>query len=196
MQRSMLILGVLAILVCSASPAPADTSTFTETTIASGTVDGTGFTNALVTITLTGDTANVGSGSPGKFSLPGIGMVSVSGVGSDTFTDDIRAAENQALPGAGISDFTLNRTIIFTLNAGFASYDLTSSIGPLSGNGEFNNSFAFPTLGGTFDLTSIGTVTFTAVESVATPEPGSLLLLAAGLAGLLGTAVRKKKVTA
>ena len=64
--------------------------TYTETATGTGTLDGTAFTNALVTVTLLGDTSNVAGGSC-CWSVSGTATVSVAGVGADTLTDDIHA---------------------------------------------------------------------------------------------------------
>src|ERR1700751_3993788 len=63
--------------------ARADGIVVTDTTTGSGSLDGTVFINALVTLTLVGNTTNVTGTS--IFRLPGTATVSVGGVGSDTF---------------------------------------------------------------------------------------------------------------
>ena len=183
------------LFIGGAVSAHADIITFTEiTTTASGNLDGTAFSNALVSLVLTGDRTNVDGEEAPEFTLIGTGTVSVAGVGSDTFTDTIDVFVNSlAGQGAGgISDLTLNRLILGTLSPGFSGYDLSTSFGPLTGLGSFNPGQVFPTAGNNgscpcpntgFDLIALGPqpsapVTFSAVESATTvPEPGSIVLL-------------------
>src|SRR5438093_6933061 len=100
-------------LVGCVSPLLATPITYSEVVTATGSLGASAFTNALVAITLTGDTANVAG--LGTFLNPGVATVTVSGLGTATFTDaDLRAVDNQALARAGISDFTLGRAILFT----------------------------------------------------------------------------------
>jgi hypothetical protein len=162
----------------------ADTIVVTETTTASGTLDGSNFVDALLTLTITGDTNNLMNDASDFFSIVGAGTVSVAGVGSDTFTDVVEATDTHDIMGAGISDVTTNHAILFTLNPAFATYELTTSIGPVTGSGLSNPAFiTFATANGSFSVASIGSVTYTAtVGSV--PEPASVGLLLAGLAGL------------
>jgi len=191
MRKTLWIIIFAALFVVFGAPAAyADGIAITETTIASGNLDGTAFTNALVKLTVMGSTTNV-TGGPPIFRLPGTATVSVAGVGTDTFTDNIGAVVNQSIQAAGISDLTFNGAILFTFNSGFSTYDLTTSIGPLLGASEFNVT-AFPTVGGTFNFIAAGDSTYTA--KVATPEPGSLLMLSTGLLGLTGLAFCRKRI--
>jgi hypothetical protein len=73
--------------------------------------------------------------------------------------------------------------ILFTNNASFSTYDLKTAFGPVLGPAAFNPGHSFPTTDGLFVLNSIpNAVTFTA--TTATPEPASLTILGAALAGL------------
>jgi hypothetical protein len=186
MKRSFLAVAIMTVLMCGASAVHADTITFTDTATMSGSLDGVSFTNALVTFTVVGDTANSSNGGSGSvFRLPGVTTVTVAGVGSDTLSDaSTGAVDNQTLGVAGISDFTTHIGLTFTVNAAaFDTYSLTSSIGPITGSAEVSI-FDFATVNGSLDLAAISRQsTFTAVEA---PEPSSMALLGMGLFGLLG----------
>jgi hypothetical protein len=193
MKRSLLVLAALLIPMFGAVAAHADSIVVTETTTAAGSLDGIGFTNALVTLTLTGSTTNVSS-LGGVFELPGTATVSVLGDGADTFTDNVNAVVNQNFEDSGFGDFTNNFGILFTQNPALSTYDLESSIGPLSGTDSFNKNVAFSTLGGAFDITfTTGSATFTATVGNV-PEPSCLLLLGMGFASLLGMSIWKNTV--
>jgi len=64
--------------------------TYTDMATASGTIGGTPFTNALVTVMLTGNTSNVAFG-PVPFNAflmnPGAATINIAGRGTATFTD-------------------------------------------------------------------------------------------------------------
>jgi PEP-CTERM motif len=184
----------VALLGC-VSPLLATPITYSEAVTATGSLGASPFTNALVTITLTGDTANVTGFS--TFLNPGVATVAVSGLGTATFTDaDLRAVDNQALARAGISDFTLGRAILFTDNLVFATYDLKSPIGPNFGPAAFNPNSGFPTTLGNFSLASIsGNSSFTATTVPTVPEPTSLLLLGTGFVGVVARCSRRKRAS-
>ncbi len=188
------VVTVAATILCgigAATVAYATPVTYTEQLTGTGSLGGTAFTNASVTIQLVGDTATVSASPvPNDF---GTATVDVSGVGSATFTDaQMWAFDNQSLSVAGISDITKNLLIVDTSNGAFASYDLLSSIGPLSGTAGLNSGAAFPTTVGDFVLTSIArnTSSFSAdVAAAAVPEPATLTLTAIGLAA----AIRRRR---
>jgi hypothetical protein len=107
---SLALVGLLSVPL-----AKADGIVVADTTIGSGVLDGTVFINALVTLTLVGNTTNV-TGTT-IFELPGTATVSVRRVGSDTFTDNIQVVVNQTFARGGFSDFTNPAAaIIFTAN--------------------------------------------------------------------------------
>jgi hypothetical protein len=161
--------------------ARADLITYAEQVTASGGLGANNFSNALVTISFSGDTSNVTNPFPGIFqNTQGVGTVAVAGiVGTATFTDMMGADDTQSINSAGISDFTLDRATLFTNDPAFATYDLTTAIGPLSGLGDTNLGFAFPTDMGSFVLLSLNSfVTFTATTTPEpVPEPASIILL-------------------
>jgi hypothetical protein len=182
----MKLMKTLLWIALGTAVASAGTITITETITTSGTLDGTGFSNQDVTLTLTGDTGSV----VGAYSLIGIGTVTVSGVGSDTFTDTMAAITIQSGPLAGIVDVSLAKDVLDVHNAGFATYALNTSIGPLSGATSGNPGTAFNTAGGSFTISGVLNVdhpaTFTATV---TPEPGTLAMLGAGM-GILALSLQ------
>jgi hypothetical protein len=182
------------------TPAHATPITYTETATASGVLDGTLFTGALVTVTFFGDTSNVapfGGGScPSCLgNVPAASAtVKVLGVGTDTFTDTVGII-GVPVPLAGLGNMagvvfvdaapgTSGLNILATLGNGLLGYDLISPIGPISGSALIEGiAVVYHTTAGSFQWNSIpGTATFTATESSApVPEPASIMLLGTGL---------------
>jgi hypothetical protein len=187
----------LALLLCIA-PADATPITYTDTVTGTGALGAAPFTNALVTISLTGETSTVfGDPVPRDF---GSATVNVFGVGTATFTDPLMwAIDNPGVMGglAGIADVTAGFFLVGTENAAFALYNLRSSIGPISGTVLFNPGVLFPTTLGNFALTSVAgnTSTFTAFTAVtsAVAEPASVILGSTGLLGIVRSRVRRHR---
>src|SRR5579863_8149419 len=137
--KTSLLLALTAVAAC------ADSIIVTESIVTSGTLDGTAFTNALVTVHVFGDTGSVTSPLAGDFELIGVGGVNVAAVGADAFTDPTVAFVNQTGGFGGIFDQPTGFVIIDNLNAAFGTYALNTSIGPLSGTSSGNPGQAFPT---------------------------------------------------
>ncbi len=195
-----LIFTVLAAAL-SCSVIQASPITYTLSTTASGTFAGSVFTNALVTVTLMGDTSNVVAG-PGPFINtvlnPVTAVLSVFGVGTGTFTDPItlistlNAVTLLGAPAVLIVDGPLTTGTGLLLQTGsiFQTYDLRTALGPITGPGGVASGSQmatnFPTTGGNLSWAigqSMGTSTFTAVIAPTnTPEPGTWILLGSGLA--------------
>jgi hypothetical protein len=183
MKRTSLIVVAAAILLfCGAGRANADGITYTESATATGSIGATNFTGALVTITFAGDTSNV-SGASGLFTNPvGTATVTIGGIGTFAFTDSLVVFDNQPFSAVGISDATLNDILDTFSDPPFSTYDLTTAIGPVTGLSGFNAGSTYGTSGGGLVFSDMSAdSTFAATV----PEPGSLVLLGAGIAGLL-----------
>jgi hypothetical protein len=184
---------------------------YTISTTATGTLGSSPFTNAAITLTLTGDTSTVAPG-PGTLSgflvNPGNAKVTIAGLGTATLTGPIEVAStfNQTSymglpPTVVIAQLdnpagTDGTGILWTLSQSLLGYNLQTAIGPVSGSGSVANEGPvdgfFPTSAGNLQFAAgqgggAGTSTFTAAVTVAAaPEPGSLALVVAGIAGILG----------
>src|ERR1035438_4903725 len=121
MKRTMLALGVLCLLFLGAGPAVAGSITYTEESMASGTVGTNSFFDVFVTLTMVGDTANV-TGGGGFFTNYGTMTINIPGTGFATFTDITSVFVNQGYPAVGMA--TTFGSILDTVDSSVSTYDL------------------------------------------------------------------------
>ena len=192
-------LSVIACLI-SAGSAGAATLVFTESATATGYLDGQDFTDALVTFSGSADTDNVFSAGNGVYTLALSNLtVSVDGLGTDTFSDQIELVANQGLPGVGLGDTNSDQAVLFD-TAPIANYDLSTSFAPATGAALLNPGSLFntSTLGGTLELTRASAVTYQSVLGLGaqTPEPATWIMMLLGMAGLGGALRGRRRRTA
>ncbi len=189
MKEMFTSLLVEAILCGAASAA---TLTYTEQAPASGSLGSQPFSDALVTLTLTGDTNSVQQLLPGVYVLINTTFLSVSGVGSAVFTDEVQVVANQGQSSAGFGDVSTNNAIFFTKNSAFHTYDLQSAIAPDLGPSVFNSGLSFDTTAGMLVLDGVGFATFAAAASTV-PEPATKLPILVSLVGLGACVLNRRK---
>jgi hypothetical protein len=195
----------------TAAPTLADPITYTETSIASGSLGGTTFTDALITLTLIGDTTGVVQPLPDELPdfryNPGTATITIAGLGTATIFNGT-AIFFPVIPGEiPLPSFGIGQGLVvdghFTGILGIGSdslagYDLQSSFGPFSAAGsagatEPNGSPHFyATSSGNLMLTGGENVTLT-VTTTSVPEPASLSLIGTGGLSLLALRRRTKR---
>ena len=175
------------ISLCGQVTAQATPITYVFSGVGTGDLGAHPFTDAAFTITSTADTSRI-TVPGGFFQAPDLtATVFVSGIGSGTFNIATINVDNHGLSRVGFSDPGQDLAILFVDNAAFATYDLGTSIGPLSGPANISPDGRFGTTAGNFSLTFVSTATF---QAITTPEPATISLFA--FAGLAGVVWRKR----
>ena len=161
--------------------------TYTESTIATGTLGSHAFSNAMIVLTFVGDTTNVQQTSPSLYVNPaGTATLTVAGLGMATFTDQIQVFDDQKY-ALGFTDLAINKDILDEAAGAFNTYDLKTAIGPVVG-------VLYPGTGPSFS-TDQGGLVLTSASAMATfrsstvPEPSSLALC--GIAGAFALVIAR-----
>ncbi len=185
----------------TATTVSASAITYTFTAIGSGTIGTTSFTGDLVTVTAIGDTGAVFEAPqppfpPDVFAIvPTQFEVSISGVGTAGFTGTGYFGGNGYVfdnEGDSLAGFGIESDAADISNLAFATYDLSSSIGPISGV-SMGFSAEATTLGA-LTLTTVTPGTFTAELGSSVPEPITAGMVALALA--VAALIRRKRISA
>jgi len=182
-------LPIILVWTLSLATAQADFITYTESATATGTLGSSSFTDTLVTLTVVGNPLNPGlcTGVPHCTVNQGVISVDVSSVGTATFTPAFLGSpnpgqgvvDNNGVSEAGMSVFRLpngnvGSIVLFTGSPAFATYNVTESIGPITGTAFISKGFAFPTSAGSFLLSSVSANSIFTALSTLTQQGGTL----------------------
>lgn len=181
------VLGLAGVL-CLAATAVAAPITYTFSATGSGNLGAQSFSNSFFQLTAMADTSGIYSPTQGVFAVnDSVASVFISGLGTAMFSIGTINVDNQNLSRTGFSDPVRHVAILFVDNPAFATYDLSTSIGPLSGPPSFNRGVGFGTSMGLFSLTDVSTTTF---QATLVPEPCALGIWSLGAVVLIGRRAR------
>ena len=127
-------LALVAIIVfCGYGAAQAAPIIYTISSVGSGSLGSNSFNDASFTITATADTSQISLLSAGVFIVPDLSAtISISGLGTATFTSATNFS-NENTEAVGINSGPGALDILDVLNPVFETYNLSTSIGPVSG---------------------------------------------------------------
>jgi uncharacterized protein (TIGR03437 family) len=178
---------MLGLIVSAATALAGQTGVFTFSGTATGTIGGTSFTNATLTVTGSGDVGTVScTNGTCVLNLPfGVTSFTIGGVGSGTFNFTSYFFDNHS---GGTLGFGVGGDLIQITNDSigktvFTTYDLQSTIGPLGPEAEnpsVSDWVGMPTTLGSFTVTSFTNVTFQAVVGATLRQAASARGLAIG----------------
>jgi hypothetical protein len=167
----------------TSSVSSADSIQFIFNTHGTGKIGSTNFSNAALTITAFGDmTSRYAEGPEVYFMSIYLAYIDIAGVGTFQITSPLRQAVNSATIRTGLArDFGLGTDLMYSPdNAAFATWDMRTSIGPMTDEGRISGWKTFQPINSTGGLIMMDdtrpTVTFQAIVGV--PEPASVTLLA------------------
>jgi hypothetical protein len=199
MKVKLAFAAALAAAVFGLGQAQAAEMIYTETMTTSGSLGGVAFTNALVTLSGEADTSDIYSLAPGASDLDVPLSVTVQGLGTAHFVDDMIVfsspdpiVSSQDIIIVGFSDITLKKGLLSVVLKD-VSYDLQTPFGPFTGPDGVALT-AFATDQGGFSYSPPQSATFQATLA-AVPEPSTWLMMIGGLS-MLGTALRRRRTLA
>ena len=191
MKRIFICGVVLSVLSATAQ---ASSAIYTLSGTGTGSLDAIPFSDVAFTITSTADTTNIVLGTPfGFWVVPDFATtISVSGIGSATFTIPTETFINFEVGATGITAPDQHIDILGIKNAAFFSYDLnspqgytlSSSVSQVTGPSYIPSpslGFTFETTAGVFYMSSVSSVSY---QADVVPEPSICALLSMGLIGL------------
>ncbi len=166
-RTMVLVIAAFGAMLCVAGQVVAEPVTYSVSAVATGSLGGRSFSNALVIIRFTGDTANVILDEYGNWAnTTGTTTVSVEG-SLATFTEPIvfSASSGGKPPSVGVVSTSSPRSsVIIVFSADLAGYDLKSAIGPLSGTTYYNMEYYYSTNLGSLNFQSVvDPATFSAI---------------------------------
>jgi hypothetical protein len=186
---------VLLATLFSAGFARAGSLTYTDSATITGSLNGNPF-DSIVTLSLTGDTSAITPDGGTTFLLAGTLKGNIASLGTNFIVTDVVSAiaSSVLIDIAGFQDETIGG-LIYTNNNGFFDYDLSTTIGPLTGSTLFQSGVSIGTDHGALIFNSVdgNSSTFTAAASGA-PEPATGFLLGFSLIAIV--ALRNRSLSA
>ena len=193
LKRASLFAGVVTASALWACPAYAASEIYTITGTGSGSLNGTAFSNAAFTFTLTGDPTTLQTlGLITVIDPLTTATVTIGGLGPVTFGLDTRLGQNnvevffsRASGGNDLFDFMLSSGV-----------NLASNFGPVTGTNvtALNQFINVATSGGNLTFTQSSSVQFSGtLSNTSLPEPATWATMMLGFAGIGFAARRNRK---